>query len=159
MKNSAKKEKKVNEKVSSKKKAPFKFKRELIIAVVGVLLIVGIFLLIALSGGSKENKDNSSNDNSDKEQVENNNENNDNSSGNTGNIDYGVSSEDTIIKVYGMSKEDALNLVKKEFLSDNFEFSVEISQDVTYIVSAKNVATNKVIKYEVNPSTKEYYEI
>lgn len=69
-------------------------------------------------------------------------------------------SENDIIKAYNMSKEDAINIVKGIYNSDVYEFSAEINEDSKYIVSVKNLATNKITKYLVDPVKKgSFYEI
>lgn len=148
------KEKKVVKKKDDKKSnSDGKIKKELIIGIViGIVLLFALVLVLVFSG-DKENNNNEKKDNN--EQTEN----NEDTGNNNEEVDYGVSDESTIIRLYGMSKEDALNLVKSNFNSDNFEFSVEISPSVTYIVTVKNTVTNSLYKYEVDPLTKDWYEI
>jgi len=74
-------------------------------------------------------------------------------------VQPGTTSEETMIDVYGMSKEDAIKLVKTAFNSDNFEFTAVINKEAKYVVTAKNTITNTKYTYEVDPLTKEFYEI
>ena len=61
--------------------------------------------------------------------------------------------------IYGMSGEDAIEIVKKDFKSDTFEFSYDIDKDSQYIITAKNKITGTVYKYSVDPSSGSYYTI
>lgn len=115
-----------------------KHKKELIIG--GVLVVAAIVCIVFLFNNSKE-EDNNTNGNNEE------------------NIVYEKVTEDQIVDVYGVSKEDAIALVKQNFNSDNFEYSVEISSEARYIVTVKNVIDEKEYKFEVNPMTKECYEI
>ena len=69
--------------------------------------------------------------------------------------------EDDIVKAYDMSGEDAINLVKEIYNSDNYEFSVEINKDSKYIVSVKNTLTESTTKFLVDPTSANgsFYEI
>ena len=72
-----------------------------------------------------------------------------------------ASKEDDIVKAYDMSGEDAINLVKEIYNSDNYEFSVEINKDSKYIVSVKNTLTESITKFLVDPTSLNgsFYEI
>lgn len=120
------------------KKMVMKHKKELIIGI--VLVVAAIVCIVFLFNNSKE-EDNNINGNNEE------------------NIVYEKVTEDQIVDVYGVSKEDAIALVKQNFNSDNFEYSVEISSEARYIVTVKNVIDEKEYKFEVNPMTKEYYVI
>lgn len=105
-----------------------------------MLVVAAIVCIVFLFNNSKE-EDNNINGNNEE------------------NIVYEKVTEDQIVDVYGVSKEDAIALVKQNFNSDNFEYSVEISSEARYIVTVKNVIDEKEYKFEVNPMTKEYYVI
>lgn len=66
--------------------------------------------------------------------------------------------EEDIIKAYGMSKEDAIEIVKKIYNGDNFEFSADINNESQYVVSVKNIITENVTKFIVEPTTGSFYE-
>ena len=106
----------------------------IIIAVVVLVLLIGGFLLI--NGCSKSDKE-SNNTNND-EVVE----------------KIGAKEAD-IIKAYGMSKNDAIEVVKAIYNTDNFEFSADINEDSKYIVSVTNTITNSIDKYLVDPTSSE----
>ncbi len=105
-------------------------------AVVVVLIIVLVVFL--LTGNGK----------SDKESKKDENENN----GPT------VTDKD-IETAYGMSKQDAIDIVKPHFNSDNFSFAAELNANNKYTVTVTNTLTDSVYKYEVDPLNKTYYEI
>ncbi len=62
-------------------------------------------------------------------------------------------------EIYGMSGEEAIEIVKKDFKSDTFEFSYDVDSDSQYVVTAKNKITGTVYKYSVNPSNGSYYSL
>ena len=111
----------------------------IIIAAVVVIVIICIIFLLMNGGNKKEN-----NDKKDNTVVE----------------DKGHKIEEKdIVDAYGMSKEDAINLVKKLFNSDNFEFSAEVNEDAKYVVTAKNTISDTSYKYLVDPINQSFYEI
>ena len=85
--------------------------------------------------------------------------NNEANSNNNDNVVLDDVTEKDIIDAYNFTMDDAKELVKQEFNSDNFEFTVTISTDAKYIVEVKNIINNNVYKYEVDPATKTYVEI
>ena len=113
----------------------------LFMAIIGVLVLI-IICVAAFKGCSKENSKNSNNSNEEKIKK------------------IGASEED-IISAYGMSKQDAINIVKEIYNSDNFEFSADINEDSKYVVSVENTITKKVDKYVVDPTVegKSFYMI
>lgn len=112
----------------------------IIIAVGIVILIVGGFLLIKGCSSKKDNNENNEN---------------------TEEIKKEAATEESIINAYGMSKEDAINLVKEIYNGDNYEFSADINEDSKYIVTVKNTLTETNSKFLVDPTStsKSYYEI
>ena len=67
--------------------------------------------------------------------------------------------EKTIIEAYGVSCDDANDIVKGLFNGDIYEFKCEVNANGTYNVTVKNTLTNKIYLYEVKPDTKEAFEI
>ena len=118
------------EKMDKKNDNTFDIKH--IIMIVTVLIVI-IALVFLIKGCSSEDSNSSNNE------------------GNT--IKKIGASEEDIVKSYGTSKQDAINVVKSIYNSDNFEFSAEINEDSKYIVSVKNTITNKVEKYLVDPTS------
>lgn len=59
--------------------------------------------------------------------------------------------------VTGMSKEDAIEIVKENFYSDNYKFSVEVTIDSLYKVTAINIVDNSEIVYFVDPANEKVY--
>lgn len=115
-------------------------KKEIAIgAVLLVAVVVCIVFLLLNNGDSNKNE-------------------NENSTG-TGEVENVVITEEEIVKTYGVTKEDAIKLVKQSINSDNFEYSVTINSKAKYIVTVKNTLTNSEYKFEVDPMTKQYYEI
>lgn len=119
------------------KKKILKYKKEIIIG--AVVLVVAIIAIVFLVMNSKEEPNN--NNNQEENKV------------------YEKVPENTLEDVYGMTKEDAITIVKQRFNSDNFEFSAEITSEGKYLVIAKNVINQNEYKYEVDPMTKECYEL
>ena len=123
----------------SKKNSSNKSKNIIIIAI--VIVIVLALLLILIRGCSKGKKE----DKKEEEKI----------------IEKKGSSEENIKEAYGMSKEDAINIVKEIYNSDSYEFTCEIDNDSKYVVTVKNIVTNEVTKYIVDPESKDnsFYEI
>ena len=114
----------------------------IIIAVVAVIVLVGGFLLIKGCSNNKANNEENNKENAENDKKE-------------------AASEESIIKAYGMSKEDAINIVKDIYNGDNYEFSADINEDSKYIVIVKNIITESTNKYLVDPTStsKSFYEI
>ncbi len=70
-----------------------------------------------------------------------------------------ISDEETIEEEYGFSKEDAIEVIKKIYLSDNYEFSAEAREDNMWIVTVKNIETGSETKYVVDPNNGTHQEI
>lgn len=67
--------------------------------------------------------------------------------------------EKEIVDAYGMTSNQAIDIVKAIFNSDNFEFTCEVNGEAKYVVKAKNVITEKVYEYLVDPISGSFYEI
>ncbi len=62
------------------------------------------------------------------------------------------SDEKSIEEDYHFTKDDAINIIKKIYNSDNYEFDALADVDNTYIVTVTNTDTNESTKYKVDPS-------
>ena len=105
-------------------------KRELIAVVIAVIFIgVGLFLLHDRDGNVlvKPYEDSSSN------------------------------RQEIVENVTGMSGEDAVKLVKENFLGENFTFEAILSKDDLYKIVATNIVTGDKIIYFVDPVTGKYF--
>ena len=71
------------------------------------------------------------------------------------NVEKIGASEQAIIDAYGMSKNDAIEIVKEIYNTDNFEFSADINEDSKYVVYVKNTISNSTDKYIVDPTSSE----
>ncbi len=109
----------------------------IIIAVVAILMVVGGLLLL---GKNKDSK-NETEDNKNKGEEK---------------INF---TEEDIIASYGMNKNDAINLVKELFNSDNFEFDALVNERAKYTVNVTNTISGVIYQYEVDPITKSFYEL
>lgn len=67
-----------------------------------------------------------------------------------------IPSEETIKKNYEFTKEDAINLIKPLFHSDNYTFEAELNNDSLYVVTITNSLTSTKYIYYVDPATKTY---
>ena len=63
-------------------------------------------------------------------------------------------SEDEIIAIYGMSKNDAEAIIKKYFTTDDYEFSTRITAAGFYRVSVKDKINNDVLTFRIDPASK-----
>lgn len=105
-------------------------KRELIAVVIAVIFIgVGLFLLNDRNGNVlvKPYEDSSSN------------------------------RQEVVESVTGMSGEDAIKIVKENFLGENFTFEDELSKDDLYRIVVTNIVTGDEIIYFVDPVTGKYF--
>ena len=68
-----------------------------------------------------------------------------------------INKEEQITVVTGISGEDAIDLVRKNFYSDNYTFTVEVTSDSLYKVTANNTITNTKTIYYVDPSNGQAY--
>lgn len=68
-------------------------------------------------------------------------------------------SKNKVKELYGMSENDAINIIKKEYNDDNYEYTVVVNKEIKYEVTVKNRLTSNIDKYVVDPSTKTYYII
>lgn len=68
--------------------------------------------------------------------------------------------EEEITEVTGMSANDAIEIVKKNFYGDNYEFFVEITSDSLYKVKAVSKTSDSELIYFVDPvNGKAYIDI
>lgn len=119
-----------------------KKKKELIIGVVLLLAVILCIVFLVTNGKDKKEK------------------NNDNNIEDTSKTPQDVVfTEEDLKSAYGVSKEDAINLVKPLFNSDNFEYTAVVTNKAKYLVTVKNTISKKEYKFEVDPVTKSYYEI
>lgn len=65
--------------------------------------------------------------------------------------------EEQIKEVTGMTKEDAINIVKENFGSDNYEFKAEATEDGLYKVVVTNTIEKTTITYFVDPNDGMFY--
>lgn len=63
--------------------------------------------------------------------------------------------ENSMANDYGFTKEDAIEIVKVSYNSDNYEFSVSANDNNQYIVVVTNILNNEKTTFIVNPNTKE----
>ena len=65
--------------------------------------------------------------------------------------------EESLNNATGFSKEDAINIVKENFQSDNYEFTATATNDGLYKVVVKNIVTESEIIYYVDPTNGNAY--
>ena len=63
-------------------------------------------------------------------------------------------SESEIVAIYGMSKQDAENMIKKYFTDDGYEFSTRITAAGFYRVTVKDTVNNDVLTFRIDPASK-----
>ncbi len=119
-----------------------KKKKELIIGVVLLLAVILCIVFLVTNNKDKEGK------------------NNDNNINDTDRAPQDVVfTEEDLKSAYGVNKEDAINLVKPLFNSDNFEYTAVVTKEAKYLVTVKNTISKVEYQFEVDPVTKTYYEI
>ena len=112
-------------------------KNIIIIIVISLFLLVLGFILLKGGSNSKENgKENNG-------------------------VERKGASEEDIVNAYNMSKDDAIEIVKRIYNGDIYEFSAEINKDSKYIVTVKNTITKSDTKYLVDPTKTNgsFYEV
>lgn len=65
--------------------------------------------------------------------------------------------EEGITEVTGMSGNDAIEIVKKKFNGDNYDFFVEITDDSLYRVKVVSKTSDNTITYLVDPVNSKLY--
>jgi len=65
--------------------------------------------------------------------------------------------EESLNDATGFSKEDAIDVVKEYFKSDNYEFTATATNDGLYKVVVKNIVTDGEIIYYVDPTNGNAY--
>ena len=65
--------------------------------------------------------------------------------------------QEVVEEVTGMSGDDAIEIVKTNFLGDNFQFTSELSDDDLYKIIVTNAVTGDKIIYYVDPVTGKYF--
>lgn len=119
--------------------------KKLVIGILGavVALIVIIILVVTLTGNDEDKKGNNNgngngeNKTPEEEQYPD---------------DAIFSDEETIKNEYGFSKEDAINVIKAFYHSDNYKFEAKARKDNMYEVTVTNTETNTADVYEVDPN-------
>ena len=120
-----------------------KRKKELAIGLVFLVVIILLVVFLLVNNGSKKENDKKKDDNPQNDVVD---------------KGHKVEEKD-IVESYGVSKEDAIKMVKTLFNSDTFEFSATITSDGKYEVTVTNTLSNTTYKYLVDPVSKSYYEV
>lgn len=116
-----------------------KNKKELIIGgVILVAIILIVVLFVAFGGKGKDNENNNTNETP---------------------VEDNKITDDDVEKAYGFSSQDAINLVKTIINSDAFDYSTEVNSESKYVVTVKSKVDDTVLKFEVDPVTKSFYEI
>ena len=64
-------------------------------------------------------------------------------------------SEEEIIAIYGFSKQDAEDLIRKAFTTNEYEFSTKITRAGFYRVTVKDTVNNDILTFRVDPATQE----
>ena len=64
--------------------------------------------------------------------------------------------EEIIKENYEFREEDAINLIKNIFNSDNYKFEAKVSDNGLYKVTVTNTVTSSKYIYYVDPATKAY---
>lgn len=72
-----------------------------------------------------------------------------------GNIPSGPT-EELVEQNYSFTKEDAINLIKPLFHSDNYSFEAKLNDNSEYVVTITNTLTSTKYIYYVDPATKTY---
>ena len=62
-------------------------------------------------------------------------------------------SEEEIIAIYGFSKQDAEDLVRKAFNETEYEFSTKVTRAGFYRVTVKDTVNNDILTFRVDPAT------
>ena len=73
------------------------------------------------------------------------------------NVNEQESIEESLNNATGFSKEDAIEIVKDNFESDNYEFIATATNDGLYKVVVKNTVTKSEIIYYVDPTNGNAY--
>ena len=65
--------------------------------------------------------------------------------------------KEQIIEITGMTSDDAIDIVKDNFYSNNYEFMAEATSDSLYKVIVTNIIDNGKTIYYVDPSNGQSY--
>lgn len=65
--------------------------------------------------------------------------------------------EEQLAQITGVSANDAVDIVKDNFYSDNYQFKTEVTKDSLYKVIVTNIIDNSQIIYYVDPVTRDAY--
>jgi len=68
-----------------------------------------------------------------------------------------IMKEEDIVLITGMSGNDAIDIVKKNFNDNNYDFSFEVTSDSLYKVTAKVKQSDEEIIYFVDPINGKAY--
>ncbi len=69
------------------------------------------------------------------------------------------STEETVEKEYGFTKQNAIDAVKGVFNSDNYTFDAEVRSDNMYVVTVTNTEDNTKMVYLVDPNDGSFEDI
>lgn len=64
--------------------------------------------------------------------------------------------EELVEQNYSFTKEDAIDLIKPLFHSDNYSFEAKLNNDSLYVVTITNTLTSTKYIYYVDPATRTY---
>ena len=67
----------------------------------------------------------------------------------------GIPNEETVLKEYGLSKEQAIQIIKKRYNAEGYKFSAKVNYESNYIIKVTHPDLDEVTYWEIEPSSRE----
>ena len=67
----------------------------------------------------------------------------------------GIPNEETVLKEYGLSKQEAIQIIKKRYNAEGYKFSAKVNYESNYIIKVTHPDLDEVTYWEIEPSSRE----
>lgn len=67
----------------------------------------------------------------------------------------GIPNEETVLKEYGLSKEQAIQIIKKRYNAEGYKFSAKVNYESNYIIKVTHPDLDEVTYWEIEPNSRE----
>jgi hypothetical protein len=67
----------------------------------------------------------------------------------------GAPNEETVLKEYGLSKEQAIQIIKSKYNSNGYKFTAKVNYESHYIIKVTHPDLEEVTYWDIEPNSRE----
>ena len=67
----------------------------------------------------------------------------------------GAPNEETVLKEYGLSKQEAIQIIKKRYNAEGYKFSAKVNYESNYIIKVTHPDLDEVTYWKIEPNSRE----